>query len=374
MLPSIPFAGQWIGLSRTEPKASIVLELDNIGDKAIGFAYLYPEELSQPASYVAINASKNCEEFSQSLEVFHFDANLGVQLNAELLKEHFKQFKYPEYAMVKFVYSGENKLKVEWTSEIGTHGKAILTRAEPKPRSTLVAETGVADWKSFRNFVTDDVGSGMIFRGQANAWPLQTGFHRTNRKDLKRYLHQDIPVLHQKMSARTKKLFDLEKPLENGAFFNLVQHHGFPTPLLDWTYSPFVAAYFAFSGLEKDNAADTNIRIYAFDQNSYFRDNRQYQALTHIRPHFSIMEAFAIENDRAIPQQGLLTLTNLSHIEDFIEYKERMSGKRYLYAFDIPKREAGKALSDLRLMGITEATLFPGFDSICRELRRQYFG
>lgn len=153
---------------------------------------------------------------------------------------------------------------------------------------------------------------------------------------------------------------------------NLAQHHGFPTPLLDWTYSPFVAAYFAYSDA-RSVEDDPPVRIYAFDKKKFVRQFKQFQTMTLVQPHFSILEALSIGNDRAVPQQGLLSLTNLHNIEDYIFELERGAEARFLYAFDLPRPQKIEVMRNLRLMGITQSTLFPGIESICREMRLQNF-
>ncbi len=115
-----------------------------------------------------------------------------------------------------------------------------------------------------------------LFRGQNRPWRLRTSFHRTGRADLNRFLNEDIQSLHKQLSARTKHVFNLEIPNENGAFFNCVQHHGYPTPLLDWSYSPYVAAFFAYRGISnevaKKSRPEEKVRILMFDQEQWKED------------------------------------------------------------------------------------------------------
>jgi len=69
------------------------------------------------------------------------------------------------------------------------------------------------------------------------------------------------------------------------------------------------------------------------------------------------------------PQHALSGLTSVDDIERYIQLQEEKFKKTFLEAFDIPVSEAPKALADLRAMGITVGSLFPGIDGACEEMR-----
>ncbi len=233
-----------------------------------------------------------------------------------------------------------------------------------------------SSWDGYKEYVGTLEGKRYLFRGQDGPYRLRTSFHRAGRADLGRFLAEDIQVLHRQLSARIRHVFDLEKPNENGAFFSLVQHHGYPTPLLDWTYSPYVAAFFAYRGVSNEGAAkadkNTNVRILVFDQEKWRADFVQRLQLLSAWRYVSIGEFMAIENERVIPQQAASMVTNVDDIETYIRSMEAPD-KKYLWAIDLPIRARRQVVRELAYMGVTAGSLFPGLDGSCEELRERNF-
>ncbi|MFY0645469.1 MAG: FRG domain-containing protein [Sulfitobacter geojensis] len=367
--PPNSLSGQWIGTSNGDPQALMIIDLDRVRGRLSGHAYLFPDDENIPSTYARIDTEDTVAPFVIEANTIHFLSDRGYQPTINELRDFYPDVTFPKLVTAEFLPKSAEKIELSWKTDAETYGQATLHRTVSGEISKVLSNPDVTSWDDFQKYVTDKPNLGLIFRGQSAPWPLRTSFHRTNRRDLIRYLQDDIPRLHHALSPRTKHFFNLSNPIENGAFLNLAQHHGFPTPLLDWSRSPFVAAYFAYSEA-KDHEF---VRIYAFDQQMYEKHEVKKSHLNLLAPHFSILEAISIENDRATPQQGLLSLTNLEDIEGFVLIRENCANQKYLHAFDLPRHEASKALSDLRLMGITRATMFPSIESTCLELRRLHF-
>lgn len=108
--------------------------------------------------------------------------------------------------------------------------------------------------------------SGLLFRGQADSsWPLTTTLERYTEQTqtpASSYFRTAMRIKPQ-IETYTGRRWDveLEDLLKWSASANLLllnsfpgldyliylRHHGFPLPFLDWSKSPFVAAFFAFA-------------------------------------------------------------------------------------------------------------------------------
>jgi hypothetical protein len=185
-------------------------------------------------------------------------------------------------------------------------------------------------------------------------------------------LTRDVPTLHRYLSGLTTHRFNLHDELDYGAFLHLVQHHGYPTPLLDWTYSPFIAAYFAFRDHRKARGLDS-VRILVFDAQEWSRRFERARILNPAFRHVSILEPLATNNPRMLPQQAISAFTNCDDIEGHIAGAEVRSGATFLRAIDLPASECRKVLAELNLMGINAGSLFPGLDGACQQLRDRFF-
>lgn len=116
----------------------------------------------------------------------------------------------------------------------------------------------------------------LLFRGHSNAgWKLHTTLERHTSKvnTWREYLRLAALARHPIESLTDKQWqspFNDEfedfcqgnnpfRPPPAYSYLIYLRHHGFPSPLLDWSLSPYVAAYFAFAPAGRQRRA-----IYAF--------------------------------------------------------------------------------------------------------------
>jgi hypothetical protein len=371
--PTLSLKGQWRGFYNGTNAGSIVVDVDDMIDHFEGVAHIFSESPGMPASFVNFRTENKDWNVPFDAPVKPFNPINAHFLDKSQLPSMYPGLIFPDRAHVNIKLS-MNFLTISWTTNIGTQGHARLPRSAANLKSRTPIIKNVRNWNDFKSFASSLEPNKFIFRGQDVTNRLRTAFHRNNRFNIQRLSNIDIPVLHRHLSGRTRHVFDLSKPTDNGAFYNLVQHHGYPTPLLDWTYSPFVAAYFAFrryrSSAESQSAL---VRIYVFDKARWVEKHTQLQSIFLTYPHFSILEALGIENERMIPQQALSTLTTIDDIETYIQSIERLQNYNYLRAIDLPKDIGNCARRELAMMGLTAGSLFPGIDGACEELRDRFF-
>jgi len=222
----------------------------------------------------------------------------------------------------------------------------------------------------FANFLPGQTspGSGQprfadyLFRGQMDAaWGLGTSFDRAvpdaisdrNKEFIRwrrffRYLHRHLG----------NSLDDLDE-FEIDA---LSQHYGAPTRLLDWSLSPYIAAFFAyFDSLRFRQKETREIAIWALHV-PLFRANAGNA--------FQIRAAVGRRNFRIRNQLGKFLINNSSFpsLDAYVEHCGTPLAAS-LAKFVIPASQRVGALNDLLLMGISPVDIYPDHEGVAMYIK-----
>jgi hypothetical protein len=170
----------------------------------------------------------------------------------------------------------------------------------------------------------------------------------------------------------------------------LVQHHGVPTRLLDWTDSALVALYFALKESKADAAVwavnplwlnSLTVQRYALVDPSIdplalaFRWDAVRASLMDLeksKPLLSMAVRPPWVSLRMFAQRSLFTLHGSRNIP--IEAYPFVRKNSPLCRIVIPYEQQGDVMVGLRACGTTETTIFPDLDGLARELVVEYGG
>lgn len=151
--------------------------------------------------------------------------------------------------------------------------------------------------------------------------------------------------------------------------YALARHHRVPTRLLDFTYRPLVASFFAANS--DDESEDENRQIVVWAVNQAALRGTNLQVIKHRRAEVGFLQA----------QDGAFLLDTKANDKFWLTgewipyefYLRDLVSDNKAYKFALPYAKRGVLLKLLALKGITMPSLMPSFDNVAQEIQDDRF-
>ena len=260
-----------------------------------------------------------------------------------------------------------------------------------------MVEVGLLSWSECKVFIADLESAQsqfypqgkMWFRGQSDSsFKLTTTLDRVSTERVKvsdyyRTLSRVKPAV-ETMGRRHWPDLDWPKIAEDCRSFDFlslhqlpaynllahVRHHGFPSPLLDWSHSPFVAAYFAF-----EHTKSKNVAIYVYSER--LSSTKSYSSS---EPVVKTSGPYVTTHPRHFRQQASYTTalrfengewTFASHEDVFNDRHNELQDQ--VWKIEMPASERRNVLGELDRYNLNAYSLFGTEDALMTTLSFRNF-
>lgn len=185
-----------------------------------------------------------------------------------------------------------------------------------------------------------------IFRGQADAnWKL---IPKAGRAPYNSCKDQDFFLAWKR---RAEEFIDINK-YNDWDLLTIAQHYGLATRLLDWTYNPLIASFFAV-----ENYLETDAVVYAYLMKKEIITSKSepfdsYNQILKLRPNGA--------SQRITRQSGIFTV----HFPPTLSIEDNLKENSNIEKIIIDKGYRKELLFDLNYYGINKASVFPDLSGL----------
>ncbi len=231
--------------------------------------------------------------------------------------------------------------------------------------------------------------SELIFRGQgSDEWNIETTYDRMKPRNrlIDRYYSRvnaaigasdslsdsiSIEIDQKEVELKFSSATLFPQPLPGYDVLVELRHHGFPSPLLDWTRSFFVASFFAFQ-----NPQDSRGRVAIYIYQEYAGSAKVH---SHDDPYLVSFGPWVRTHRRHVLQQAQYTMAvqrknkswMIASHEDVFASGSNTQDR--LIKLTIPANQARVALEELDEMNVNAYSLFQSSDALFQTLGYRLF-